>query len=482
MTEIKRPNYFTAQFLVEKDFNDEQAYHLTFRRRHNRLSHTFGVADGFGVTAVANAQPAKVTIAPGTAIDKDGNEIVLTDVVTYQLGTQSPGNVFLTAKYNDVLDAADKYAPAPDHFVRTTERPSFQDGNTNPPIDGSVIVLARIQLATGGVIASIDTTVRSVSSAKLGPGVVTPSNIATGTITGGATGTTATAGSIANKTITGGTTSSPGNIAIGTVTGGNDGTGSATGNIAIGTITGGTNSASPPAATGNIAARTVTGGNIALGTITGGATGSPATSGNIANATITGGNIANGTITGGATGSPATSGNIANATITSANIANATITGGNIANGTITGGATGTQATSGNIANGTITNANIAANTIGVGQLALLGIGSGNPPALFKSATNFPIQGGTAQAPQSIDIPIVDDLPTHATVLFSAIINPTAPNGDPSVDAGPLTWVEVATYTRPIAPAPAKHGRRIRVSNMGPATSIDWRAVVFLIG
>src|SRR5215470_9212366 len=109
MTEIKRPNYFTSQFLVEDDFNAEQAYHLTFRRRHNRLSHTFGVADGFAVTAVAAPQPT-VSIAPGTAVDKDGNEIVLNDVVTHELKTKNANaNVLLTVKYADVLDGADKY-------------------------------------------------------------------------------------------------------------------------------------------------------------------------------------------------------------------------------------------------------------------------------------------------------------------------------------------------------------------------------------
>ena len=83
MTEIKRPNYFTAQFLVEKDFTDEQAYHLTSRRRHNRVSHTSGVADGLAVTLVSGNQ---VQVAPGMAIDQDGREIVLDDPVTYSLG------------------------------------------------------------------------------------------------------------------------------------------------------------------------------------------------------------------------------------------------------------------------------------------------------------------------------------------------------------------------------------------------------------
>ena len=174
MSEIKRPNYFTAQFLVEKDFTDEQAYHLTSRQRNNRVSRTSGVADGFGVTLVSGNQ---VRVAPGIAIDQGGREIVLGDPVTYLLGPHTGNSdVYLTIAYQEVLDPADEYPALPGRFTRTTERPLLQDGTTVPPADGSVIVLARIHLNAAGNIesnASIDTSVRTVSSAKLGAGVVT---------------------------------------------------------------------------------------------------------------------------------------------------------------------------------------------------------------------------------------------------------------------------------------------------------------------
>src|SRR5262245_44346308 len=295
MTEIKRPNYFTSQFLVEGDFNAEQAYHLTFRRRHNRVFHTTGVADGLGITAVANAQAPAVTIAPGTAIDKDGNEIVLNDAVTYQLTTTTPNtDVFLSVKYADVLDPADKYPPAPEHFTRTTERPSFQDGAT-APTDPSVAVRPRIRVYSNAQIQSgaIDSSVRTASSAKLGPGVVTTADlgdrqttglkIAIGTVTGAVAGTAASAGNIALGTITVGTSGGTGgasggtptgNIAIGTITGAAAGSAATIGNIAKGTITGGTSGG-----TGGASSGTATG-NIAIGTITGAAAGSVATIGN----------------------------------------------------------------------------------------------------------------------------------------------------------------------------------------------------------
>src|SRR6478609_6427526 len=43
---VKRLNYFKGQFLAAADFNDEQAYHVARRRAHNRLLHTWGIADG----------------------------------------------------------------------------------------------------------------------------------------------------------------------------------------------------------------------------------------------------------------------------------------------------------------------------------------------------------------------------------------------------------------------------------------------------
>ncbi|NES46572.1 hypothetical protein [Moorena sp. SIO2C4] len=74
MTDIQRPNYFTAQFLVEKDFNDEQAYHRDMRLRHNRLLHNWGVVAGLEVTKTGDK---KIAVSEGMAIDKDGREIIV---------------------------------------------------------------------------------------------------------------------------------------------------------------------------------------------------------------------------------------------------------------------------------------------------------------------------------------------------------------------------------------------------------------------
>jgi len=49
----KRPNWFDRQFVRAQDFADGDDYALDRRRRHTRLLHTPGVAEGLRVTGAA---------------------------------------------------------------------------------------------------------------------------------------------------------------------------------------------------------------------------------------------------------------------------------------------------------------------------------------------------------------------------------------------------------------------------------------------
>ncbi len=185
MADIKRPNYFNYQFLVEKDFEDEQAYHLQMRRRHNRLMHTPGIADGFTVTKVAANQ---VRISAGTAVDRDGREIVLEDARVHTLVTGGNNvDVFLAISYQDITDPADRYTQGGvDDFTRITERPRIEDSSSAPPVDSPALLLARIRLNATGVIesdAAITTSVRVLTSAKLAPRSVVTAQIGDGAVT-----------------------------------------------------------------------------------------------------------------------------------------------------------------------------------------------------------------------------------------------------------------------------------------------------------
>src|SRR6476469_7026838 len=76
----KRVRYFDAQFLKDQDFIDEQKYHIDRQRRSLRYLHVSGIVDGLSVEpGDGNNTDAKsqATIAPGTAIDQNGCQIVL---------------------------------------------------------------------------------------------------------------------------------------------------------------------------------------------------------------------------------------------------------------------------------------------------------------------------------------------------------------------------------------------------------------------
>jgi hypothetical protein len=164
MPEIKRPNYFNSQFLQEKDFQDEQTYHIKMRRLLNQRLHNWGIAAGLEVQRVSNSE---ISVTPGMAIDRDGREIFLSNdppPTNYNLSSFT-GNavVFLTISYDEVFDNSDRNPTgATDKFVRTTERPKREAKTDVPPTDGSVMILAKVTLENGIISdRSLDLSVRS---------------------------------------------------------------------------------------------------------------------------------------------------------------------------------------------------------------------------------------------------------------------------------------------------------------------------------
>src|SRR5262249_54965638 len=71
---VSRVNYFSRQILRTQDFEDEQAYHLEARRRHNIGQHLWGIVSGLELTA---DKDGTVYVTPGFAIDGFGRELVL---------------------------------------------------------------------------------------------------------------------------------------------------------------------------------------------------------------------------------------------------------------------------------------------------------------------------------------------------------------------------------------------------------------------
>src|SRR5437588_3787410 len=171
-SEVKRLNYYNSQFLKENDFNDEQLYHNQMRRFHNRALHTWGIVKGLEVTRVTGA--SKVTIAPGIAIDRLGQEIVLpkeSDAIGLD-GFDASAQVYVTIKYADVFDLADKDTKATqtasEYYTRWTERPDVSASATAPAADAPDVVLAVVTLDKDKAISKVDRSVRRYAGSRFG--------------------------------------------------------------------------------------------------------------------------------------------------------------------------------------------------------------------------------------------------------------------------------------------------------------------------
>ena len=76
---LTRPHYYTGQLLDAATLQAEQDYQREKLRRHNRKLHGFGVVTGLGVHVEpsSEADRVRIVVAPGYAIDGDGEEIAV---------------------------------------------------------------------------------------------------------------------------------------------------------------------------------------------------------------------------------------------------------------------------------------------------------------------------------------------------------------------------------------------------------------------
>jgi hypothetical protein len=152
---VKRLNYFDHQFLREQDFKDEQNYHVEMRRRHNRLFHSWGVAEGLEVERKGEHE---IAISPGVALDAKGREIVLVDSVMRDLSSYDrSSHVYITIGYNEAWDEADLHAAGGvEGYARVMEAPKIAEAKDQLPADGSLVTLARVHLDDVGHVGEIE--------------------------------------------------------------------------------------------------------------------------------------------------------------------------------------------------------------------------------------------------------------------------------------------------------------------------------------
>jgi len=162
---IKRLKYYNGQFLQQQDFTAEQEYHLDRQRRHNRQLHTPGIADGLAVTIGTTS----VSVAPGTAIDGEGRQIVLHEPRTVGFaGALNGQSALVVISYTQ--EEADDATVGDAGKTRWKEVPlveAIPESGAPPPSDR--IPLARLQISSTGMVAQQDLTVRIPSGARLRP-------------------------------------------------------------------------------------------------------------------------------------------------------------------------------------------------------------------------------------------------------------------------------------------------------------------------
>lgn len=167
---VKRMHYFDQQFLVEKDFTDEQSYHRDMRLRHARVLHAPGVAEGLVVKRSGNKQ---VTVSAGTAVDRKGQELVLEADATVDVTLAGTLFVTLTFGFEETDPSASAGAPG---NTRITEQPILAI-ELKPSSDDSVILGGFATTAPDGFVPGnngdvLDGGVRQIATARIAPGAV----------------------------------------------------------------------------------------------------------------------------------------------------------------------------------------------------------------------------------------------------------------------------------------------------------------------
>ena len=164
---VKRLNYYDHQFLRAPDFSDEQDYHLSMRRLHNSVLHTWGVVQGLQVTLAGGGTGTAVTVNAGVAMDSAGREIVLASDTNLELGGAAAGaTLYITIAYDEQQSDPTTEAGGPGN-TRVTEAPRLSF-SANPPADNSTtLILAKVP-RTGTGLGPIDSSDRKQAGVVLG--------------------------------------------------------------------------------------------------------------------------------------------------------------------------------------------------------------------------------------------------------------------------------------------------------------------------
>lgn len=155
---IERPHYSFGQLLGVNDLEQEQLYHREKARRHNRFLHGWGIVQGLEVRA-GTPGTRKVTISPGYALDRHGEEIVVARPVAVDLSGHSVGTTVYVAVRYDERPVRPVPTAQGEHYSRIRETFAVEV-LIRLPRQKPLIVLADVELGRGGKVANIGTSRR----------------------------------------------------------------------------------------------------------------------------------------------------------------------------------------------------------------------------------------------------------------------------------------------------------------------------------
>lgn len=153
--------YFNGQFLEADDFTTEQDYHIAMLKEHNMELHGgWGIVNGFNVKGSGQKT---VTISSGIAIDRNGNQIILTSQKEYKL--KSTSDVYLTLSYNKVSTSKSSTA-CYNEDTRYEQDIEITESQTKPQETTKPIILAQVKF-NAGKISEVDTSEKTTYYFKI---------------------------------------------------------------------------------------------------------------------------------------------------------------------------------------------------------------------------------------------------------------------------------------------------------------------------
>ena len=149
----ERPRYFIGQVIGVDDLEQEQLYVREKARRHNRVLHGWGIVHGLEVHA-GRPGTGEVKISPGYALDRRGDEIVVSRAVTVDLSSHAAGQTLYVAVRHD--ERPERPVPTPHGKEYTRIRETFAvEVLTNVPRQKPLVILGDVELGRGRKIARI---------------------------------------------------------------------------------------------------------------------------------------------------------------------------------------------------------------------------------------------------------------------------------------------------------------------------------------